>query len=116
MDAVVGAAAQADELEQLLDPRRRDTMQARVEAQVLAPGQVAEDERLVAEQPDPPAHRPAVAGELVAENARAARMQAQQRGQHAQQRRLPRPVGPNTTSVAPVGTRRVTSSSATRSP
>ena len=93
MDRVVGPHGQADLLEQLVDARGVDPVQARVEAQVLARAEVAVEQRLVAEQADAAAHGPALAGQLVPEHARAAGVRAQERGQHAQQRRLAGAVG-----------------------
>ncbi len=68
----------------------RDVVQARVEAQVLPRREVAVEHRLVREEPDPPAHRPALARQLAAEDARRARVRAQQAGEDAQERRLAR--------------------------
>ena len=70
-----------------------DAVQARVEAQVLARGQVAVEQRLVAEEADPPAHGPALARQRAAEHARRAAVRAQQRRQDPQQRRLAGAVG-----------------------
>ena len=53
----------------------RHAVQPRVEAQVLARRQLAVEQRLVREQPDPPAHRPALVGQL-ARRARCARRRA----------------------------------------
>ena len=79
------------------DQRRRPLLghvvQARVEAQVLAHGQVAVEQRLVAEQADPPAHLPRLPRQRRAEHARLARVRPQQPGEDPQQRRLARPVG-----------------------
>ena len=69
VDRVVGAAAQADGVQQLLDARVRRAVQAGVEAQVLARGEVAVEQRRVAEEADPAADRPALVGQLVAEHA-----------------------------------------------
>ena len=44
-----------------------DPVQARVVAQVLAPGQIAVEQRLVAEQPEPAAYLPRTARQLLAE-------------------------------------------------
>ena len=63
VDGVVGAAAQADGVQELADARGGDVVQARVEAQVLARAEVAVEQRVVPEQPDAPAHRPALARE-----------------------------------------------------
>ncbi len=93
MHAVVGAQAQADALEQLLDAVERDAVQAGVEAQVLAAREVAVQQRLVRQQPDPPADGPAVVRERPAEHAHDAGVRAQQRGEDPQQRRLAGAVG-----------------------
>jgi hypothetical protein len=71
-----------------------DPVQARVEAQVLVRGQLAVEQRLVAEQSDAPAHLPGVIDQVAAEHAHAAGVRAQQRGEHAQQRGLAGAVGP----------------------
>jgi hypothetical protein len=94
-DGIVGAALHADGLQHGLDPGdgRRDAVQARVEAQVLSPAELAVQQRLVAEEADPPAHRVAVVGQGAAEHAHVAGVRAQQRREHPQQRRLSRPVG-----------------------
>ena len=67
---------------------RRDPMQARVVDEVLAPGQVAVQQRLVSQQPDAAAHLPALARQRLAEQLHAALVRAQQRRQDPQQRRL----------------------------
>ena len=85
---LVGAALHADRGEQLLDPRLRHAVEARVVAQVLAPAQLAVEQRLVAEVADLAGQLPALAGQLGAQHARAAAVRAQQPGEHAQQRRL----------------------------
>ena len=91
---LVAAPRHPDRVEQRLDPRRRHAVQPRVEAQVLPRGEVAVEQRVVRQQPDAPAHRPALA--------RAARARApapspacgrEQRGEDPQQRRLAGPVG-----------------------
>ena len=75
-------------------PRSRATpCSAAWNAQVLARRELAVEQRLVAEQPDPPAHRPALVGQGVAEHAQLAAVRAQQRRQQPQQRALARPVG-----------------------
>ena len=97
--------------------RRRHVVQPRVEAQVLARGQVAVEQRLVGEQPDPPAHRPALARQRAPEHARLAGVRAQQRGEHPQQRRLAGAVGAeHRQRGARAAASSVTPASATRSP
>ena len=89
---VVGAALHAHRLEQLVDPRRRHVVQARVVAQVLAPAQVAVEQRLVTEVAHPAGQLPALARELGAEHPRPPAVRAQQAGEHSQQRGLAGPV------------------------
>ena len=90
---VVGAPLHADRGEQLLDARGRQPVQARVVAQVLAPAQLAVEQRLVAEVADLRRQLPALARQLRAEHPRAAAVRAQQPREHAQQRRLAGAVG-----------------------
>ena len=84
---------EADLGQQLLDPRLADAVQARVEAQVLARAEVAVEQRRVAEQAErargPPSRRAAARRR----GPRRPGVRAQQRGEHAQQRRLARAVG-----------------------
>jgi hypothetical protein len=68
-------------------------VQLGVVAQVLAAGQLAVEQRVVAQVADPPARRPRVVRQLVAQHPRHAGVRPQQRRQHAQQRRLPGAVG-----------------------
>ena len=68
-------------------------VQAGVEGEVLAAGQVAIEERLVAQVADPPPQLPGLARQIAAEDARASTARPQQRGEHAQQRRLAGAVG-----------------------
>ena len=63
-------------------------MQPRVVAQVLARGQVAVEQRLVPEQPEPGPDGERPFRQRLAEHADLARVGSQQRGQHPQQRRL----------------------------
>ena len=93
-DGIVGARPHPDRLQHLVDARLGDAVQARVEAQVLAPRQLAVQQRLMAEEADPAAHRVAVVGQRAAEHANLAGVRAQQRGEHPQQRRLAGAVGP----------------------
>ena len=72
----------------------RHVVQARVEAQVLPRRQVAVEHRLVREQPDAPADRPALVGQLAPEDPRRPRVRPQQPGQDAQERRLAGAVRP----------------------
>ena len=117
VDLVVGARREPDALEQLPRALERHAVQARVEGEVLAPAEVAVEQRRVAEQPDAPAHGPALVGQRVAEHARGAGVRAQQRREHAQQRRLARPVGAEDHERrARRAAVSVTSCSATRSP
>jgi hypothetical protein len=61
-------------------------------AEVFAPAQVAIEQRLVAEVADAPRQLPALVRKHGVEHAREPAVRAQQPGQHAQQRRLPRAV------------------------
>jgi len=64
---VIGAGAEPHLLEQLAHAALRHSVQPAVVAQVLARGQVAIEQRIVAQQPDPPPDRPGVARQLAAE-------------------------------------------------
>src|SRR5207247_45817 len=66
---LVGPALELQALEQLGDPLLADAEQPRLEAQVLAPGRLAVEQRLVAEEADATAHRPRLAGQPAAEHA-----------------------------------------------
>ena len=113
---LVGAVGEPDLREQRLGAAGVDAVQARVEAEVLARGERAVEQRLVGEQADPPAHRPAVARQLGAEHAHAPGVRAQERGEDAQQRRLAGAVGPEHRERRPGSRRSVTSRRTTRSP
>jgi hypothetical protein len=93
-DRLIGAARHPDGVEHLLDPLERHVVQPGVEAQVLPRRQIAVEQRLVAEQPDPSAHRPRLPGQLPAQDARGPRVGAQQPGEDAQEGGLARAVGP----------------------
>ena len=67
-------------------------MQPRVVAQVLAPAQLAVEQRLVPEVAHLRRQLPALAGQVRAEHPRAAAVRPQEAGEHAQQRRLARAV------------------------
>jgi hypothetical protein len=98
---LVAAVAQAGRVEQLLDPLVSDPVQPRVEAQVLADAQLAVEQRVVAEQADVPAHRPALADDVAPEHPGGPGVRAQQGGEDPQSVDLPAPLGPKTTSVVP---------------
>ena len=66
----------------MLDPREGEAMQPRVEEQILSRGQLAVEQRLVAEQADSPAHGPRLVGKPGAEHAHAAGVWPQQRREH----------------------------------
>jgi hypothetical protein len=92
-DGVVRARRHADGVEDLVDARELHVVQARVEAQVLPRREVAVEHRLVREQPDAPAHRPALAGQLAPEDPHRPGVRPQETRQHAQERRLAGAVG-----------------------
>ncbi len=90
---LVGTRVHRHRLEQLVHALVLDAVQTRVEAQVLARGQLAVEQRLMAEQADARAHRPRLARQARAEHAHAAGVRTQQAREHAQQRRLAGAVG-----------------------
>jgi hypothetical protein len=90
---VRGAGAHPHRLQQLVDAREGHAVQARVELEVLARGEVAVQQRVVAEEADLPAHRPTLARQRVPEDLGGPVVRAQQRAQDAQERRLARAVG-----------------------
>ena len=111
-----GAREHAHCVEQLLDPREADAVQARVEAQVLARGELAVEQRLVAEQADPSAYRHDSPGRLLPSTRTPP---AWGRSSVASTRSsvvLPAPFGPSTTSVWPSRSDSETPASASRSP
>ncbi len=63
-----------------------------MEEQVLAGGELAVEQRLVAEQADAPAHLPGLLGQRGAEHADGTGVRSQERREHAQQRALAGPV------------------------
>ena len=85
-------ALHAHGAEQLVDARLRHAVQAGVVAQVLAPAQLAIEQRLVAEVAHLPGSFQRSRGQLGAEHPGAPAVGAQQAGEHAQQRRLARAV------------------------
>jgi hypothetical protein len=96
-DPLVGAPLHPDRAQRRLDPRLAlliaDPVEPRLEAEVLAPGQIAVEERFVAEVPDPPAQSPGLARQRASQHLDRARGRAQQGREDPQQRRLARSVG-----------------------
>ena len=97
LGALVLAALEPDELEQLLDPRLLDLRGHAVElgevAQVVVAGEPFVDAALAAEDvADSLAHLPRFLDDVVAEHARAPRRGDEQRDQHLDRRRLARAV------------------------
>jgi hypothetical protein len=94
---VLGAPLHADGFEQSRDPclggRRRDPVQAGVEAQVLSAAQVPVEKSVVSEQADPASDLPGIAREGSVEYPRLAVARSQQGGEDAQQGRLAGAVG-----------------------
>ena len=91
-DQLVRAARHPDPVEQLGDALgglASEPVQAGVEAQVLGAGQVAVEQRLVAQVADPPARPPGLARQRAAEHRDLAGRRPKQRREHPQQRRLP---------------------------
>ena len=114
---LVGPRAQPDLVEQRLHPRLGHAVQPRVEAQVLARGELAVEQRVVREQADPPAHRPAVGGQRRAPApARGRRAGCSSVARIRSSVVLPAPLAPNTASVRPGSSVSVTPASAVRSP
>ena len=94
-----------------------DVVQPGVEAQVLPRREVAVEQRVVAEEADLPAHRPALARQLAAQHASPSPRCG--RSSVARMRSsvvLPAPLAPNTASVCPASSASDTPESATRSP
>ena len=89
---LVGAAGHLELAEDGVDAGVRDTVESRVVAQVLAPAQLAVEERLVAHVAHLRREPPALVRERGAEHARAAAVRPEQPGEHAEQRRLARAV------------------------
>ena len=99
---LVGAVCEPHGREHLLDAILPHAVQARVEAQVLARGQLAVEQRLVAEQPDAPAHGPGV----IAGGSRPSTVTRPAWGRSSVASTLssvvlPAPFGPNTTKRLP---------------
>ena len=88
---------EAERVEQLVGARLRGAArvaeQARHQDQVLAAGQVLVDRRELAGEADEAAHGVGLGDDVVAEHAGAAGVRAQQRGEHADRRRLAGAVG-----------------------
>ena len=97
LDALLLAPAQADELEQLLDPRSLapglDTVELGEVAQVVPGGKALVEPPVAAEHvADPLAYPRRVLDDVPSEHPRHARRRDQQRDQHLDRRRLARPV------------------------
>ena len=97
--------------------RFRDAVEAGIEAQVLAAGEIPVEERFVGEQPDPRADRVRVARQDVSQHAHLSLVRYEQRRQHPQERRLAGAVGPeHGEGAALLEPERHLSASAARSP
>ena len=91
-----GAVGDARGVEQLLDARRprRETVEARVELEVLAHAELAVEQWLVAEIADAAAGLPSLSRQRSAQHRDFAGGGTKQRREDSQQRRLAGPVGP----------------------
>jgi hypothetical protein len=83
--------------------------------QVLGPGEVLVDRRVLAGEADLAAQLRRLAGDIEAGDAGAAAVGREQRGEDATAVVLPAPLGPSRPSTVPAGTRRSTPSSASTS-
>ena len=97
-DLAVGRVGQPQPREQLGAPNcallAGQAVQRGLQAHVLGAGEQRVEGRLLQGRPDHRAHARALAHDVVAGHARAARRGGQQRGEHQRGRRLARPVGP----------------------
>ena len=87
-DGLVGTPLHPDGRDHLLDAGATGAMERGVVAEILPPAQLPVEEGLVTQVANPSGHLPALAGEVGAEDARAAAVRAQKAREHAQQRRL----------------------------
>ncbi len=90
---VVGAAPQPHRVEALLHSLRLHAVQARVVGEVLAPAEIAVEQRVVSQVAHAAAHLPTAGRQRRAQHLGLTGVRAQQRGQYAQQRGLARAVG-----------------------
>ncbi len=121
LDLPVGGLGEAERLQQLVGAaaggRPAEAQQAAEQDQVLAAGQVLVDRGVLAGEAHQAAHGVGLGDHVVAEDAGAAGVGAQQGGQHPDGGVvLPAPLGPSTPNTAPAGTVRSSPSTARLSP
>ncbi len=92
-DVLLGAVFEPGGRDHLVDPPARQPVQPRVVVQVFADREIPVEQRLVGDEPDLAAQRPALTGELVPEDAQLAAVVAAQPGEQRKQRGLAGPVG-----------------------
>jgi hypothetical protein len=119
-DPAVGGVGDSEALEHITRADARlgggQPVKASDHLEVLAPRKLLVDGRELTRQPDPAAHCQWLSDDIETEYARASGGRAQQRGQHAHERRLAGSVRPSSPNTVPRSTSRSRPSSATTSP